>query len=1227
MSTVPNNNNNKTTNGENNKTAHPPKKRSLSSYLSKISARKEELEKLKHTDDKIEELPAQEVALSTKQDIKLDTKLEDKPEPVNSTETTSVPTTSITIEHKPVSVSVSPTVIEFQHIKASATSESKPTELSNMTESKPIEPSNSTETEPFEPLSEKIESNEVLKTNIMELVNETRKKLDQVNELTTQAVPVVPVVPVNSNNDHQQTQLELQKLEQQQQVELESMDSSHLTTFSRDELKSVLKDPSFLPSSPQKTTPDKFELSKQEDQKKKPYEMEVKQQVANANDMIDSDTETPRGSPIKIKKGRLIRGDKLQHLSSVLNSATYNNDSDSELSDVNDNKEVNITSSFLTESSTKNNTQKNKENKSTSPLKKTIKRNPTSSHIAVSKGVKNKKSVYRDAGGRTRLQIACDKGKIDVVKKLLDDAINNPNSNVDINDQDNAGNTPLHEAALNGHIDIVELLLDHGANVNIQSFEYFQDTPLIDASANGHLDVVEFLLTKGADPTITNARGLTAYEAIDEEDSELDEEEKDLVREIKKTLRKGTQVWTNTHHDDIKTHETHESRVLKRQTSNTDQDSKNANNNANNNHSDDNMESNNVIEFYWTDLTSKAGKDKLMQAAKQGYLAYVGQYLENGGRIDFKSFLESVRFGHEDIASLFLAFGAQVNKLNREDYTPLMVAVGRGHFGTVKLLLEAGADPTIKNKKGHTALYYARNSPVGVIDDDEIELLIKSVKSHGGSIEQEEKEEEEEEEEVQKPVEEEKVEKVKPSKECVTIKSSKSTESISNISKENKDLKRTGSTEKITATPVSAQEKSELEPVEKTALDSIFDEDSSNNNSNINLKQETSNIVQSEPEKNGKNKRVREESKEEEEEEEEPVVPTSKYSHNSPSLANIPRKRSISAITDESSQTNEPDASPSTTPPYPPLPLPSSTVQHEDKKSKFEHVETEKERQERLKSEEEYLQRKLQNKRRKELELIQKLQEDEKKRVEEKEKAKLEEAKKLEQLFKAKELELERKEKEIEIEKRRRIRLMYPLGLKLIKFNGKPDMSLLPLYYVIKDGGRYVFDLQLLMILKNPEMITSQERIAIVEQDEKLQLWNIHRQAFLFGGSNYNDDDNTNQYAKIFNEISSLTQRLQFENEEYQKFLKLPMNWISWEAILPEVVNLGVEAQLESNMVELSALSHDKNATIARTGTKNRDSHATRHNVPLTLPIRLQHRPQVVRLLKHELFTESQPLW
>lgn len=423
----------------------------------------------------------------------------------------------------------------------------------------------------------------------------------------------------------------------------------------------------------------------------------------NEDEDIDSDAPTEPATPPRPRRGRLIRGDRLSSISP--GHTPFDNESDSDLSDIDELKSVQISSSIIHGDSsptkhTKYNYQRFQEPSSPRIVRKSVSPKKSKSHVAISKVPKQKKGVYRDAGGRTRLQISCDKGNYEFAKKLIEQ------EKYDVNDQDNAGNTALHEAALNGHLNLVKLLISNGANVNVQSYEMLKDTPLIDASANGHLDVVMYLLEHGADPTLPNAKGLTAYESI-EEDSDLDDQEREIVFEIKKCLRSGTRKWKTSDRtaqassdNGIKLSE-HLSPVLKRQSEEPLGD----------------------YEFFWTDITSRAGKEKLFRASKEGVLAYVGAYLENGGRVDVKSFLEAVKFGHEDITSLFLAFGAQVNIIMKDGTTALMSAVGRGHLGTVKLLLEAGADPTKKDKKGRTALYYAKNSSMGIVDTEEVELV------------------------------------------------------------------------------------------------------------------------------------------------------------------------------------------------------------------------------------------------------------------------------------------------------------------------------------------------------------------------------------------------------------------------------------------------------------------------------------------------------------------------
>jgi cytohesin len=106
----------------------------------------------------------------------------------------------------------------------------------------------------------------------------------------------------------------------------------------------------------------------------------------------------------------------------------------------------------------------------------------------------------KGVNGRTPLREAAAWGHPEVVEFLLEHG-------ADPNIQDNNGGTPLHVAAWNGHREVVELLLEHGANPNVQDDD--GDTPLHLAAKNNYREVVELLLEHGADPNIRNNEGDT----------------------------------------------------------------------------------------------------------------------------------------------------------------------------------------------------------------------------------------------------------------------------------------------------------------------------------------------------------------------------------------------------------------------------------------------------------------------------------------------------------------------------------------------------------------------------------------------------------------------------------------------------------------------------------------------------------------------------------------------
>jgi hypothetical protein len=75
---------------------------------------------------------------------------------------------------------------------------------------------------------------------------------------------------------------------------------------------------------------------------------------------------------------------------------------------------------------------------------------------------------------------------------------------------------PLHLATHYGHLPVVRLLLDHGADVEAVSRNAIGNTALSAAAFGNHFDVVQFLLARGANPAARNRHGKTALDRATE---------------------------------------------------------------------------------------------------------------------------------------------------------------------------------------------------------------------------------------------------------------------------------------------------------------------------------------------------------------------------------------------------------------------------------------------------------------------------------------------------------------------------------------------------------------------------------------------------------------------------------------------------------------------------------------------------------------------------------------
>uniref|UniRef100_A0AAQ4P8F9 Poly [ADP-ribose] polymerase n=1 Tax=Gasterosteus aculeatus aculeatus TaxID=481459 RepID=A0AAQ4P8F9_GASAC len=263
----------------------------------------------------------------------------------------------------------------------------------------------------------------------------------------------------------------------------------------------------------------------------------------------------------------------------------------------------------------------------------------------------------KDMAGRksTPLHFAAGFGRRDVVDHLLQMGAN-------VHARDDGGLIPLHNACSFGHSEVVSLLLCQGADPNAR--DNWNYTPLHEAAIKGKIDVCIVLLQHGADPNIRNTDGKSALDLAEPSAKAVltGEYKKDELLEAarsgneEKLMALLTPLNVNCHASD--------GRKVR----------------GKNTHS--------------TPLHLAAGYNRVR---------IVQLLLQHGADVHAKDkgglvpLHNACSYGHYEVTELLLKHGACVNAMDLWQFTPLHEAASKNRVEVCSLLLSHGADPTLLN--------------------------------------------------------------------------------------------------------------------------------------------------------------------------------------------------------------------------------------------------------------------------------------------------------------------------------------------------------------------------------------------------------------------------------------------------------------------------------------------------------------------------------------------------
>uniref|UniRef100_A0A8C0VCD9 Ankyrin repeat domain 27 n=1 Tax=Cyanistes caeruleus TaxID=156563 RepID=A0A8C0VCD9_CYACU len=323
-----------------------------------------------------------------------------------------------------------------------------------------------------------------------------------------------------------------------------------------------------------------------------------------------------------------------------------------------------------------------------------------------------------DYHGSTPLHLACQKGYQNVTLLLL-----HYKASTDV--QDNNGNTPLHLACTYGHEDCVKALVYydvHSCRLDIGNEK--GDTPLHIAARWGYQGIIEVLLQNGANPEIQNRMKETSLQCALNSKVFLFIFQTDFFL-MQHHRGAGVQLhWFSLMCSSVADGDLEMVRYLLEWMEEDLED-------------EDDTASISKPEFchplcqcskcgpaqkkfsricangLGVNVSNQDGFTPLHMAALHGHGELASLLLRHGASASAKNALLAAPLhlacqkGHSQVVKCLMDYNAKQNKKDIYGNTPLIYACSNGHYETTALLLQHGASVNLSNAKGNTALHEA----------------------------------------------------------------------------------------------------------------------------------------------------------------------------------------------------------------------------------------------------------------------------------------------------------------------------------------------------------------------------------------------------------------------------------------------------------------------------------------------------------------------------------------